>query len=225
MQPSIASFRSIVQRNRSRSPCRYLRARSFSAFSGREVWEDEQHLVDPSDDENTPAALPGVHLDLPDHFSRLLACMRPRVTVQSVKRPGDPLDMGYKKEQHTGTDPGESDLDAGAGDVGPDMGRGAPEVDLSAYGLPATSRDNRRLAISEENRKNGIDIPTAGWSSFTRMYSVGRPNPSKHAALRLGPFSLWIPRRPIIGNGERILYPWLLLPREPPRWICLHRGW
>ena len=101
LQPSIVFFRSNVRRNHSRSRHRYLRARSFPTFPVCEVWEGEQHLVDPSDDEDIPAALPGVHLDLPEHFSLPLACMNPRVTAQSVKRPGGPVDMGSNKEQRT----------------------------------------------------------------------------------------------------------------------------
>ena len=80
--------------------------------------------MDPSGDEDIPAALPGVHLDLPEHFSLPLVCLDPRLTVRPVKRPGDPLDMGSNKEQRTGKDPEESDLGAGAGDLGPDIGRG-----------------------------------------------------------------------------------------------------
>ena len=73
VQPPIAFFRTIVRRNRSRSCRRYLRPRSFSLFRGCEVWEDERHLADPSDDADIPAALPGVHLDLPDYYSLPLA--------------------------------------------------------------------------------------------------------------------------------------------------------
>ena len=50
--------------------------------------------------------------------------MGPRSTAQSVRRPGGPPDMGSNKEQRTGKDPEESDLGAGAGDLGPDIGRG-----------------------------------------------------------------------------------------------------
>ena len=124
--PSVLPFRALVQRNHSRSYRRRLRARSLSLQTGCDLWEDERHLAEPSDGEEIPAALPGVHLDLPGHFSLPLASLEPRLTVQSVKRPGDALDMGSNEEQRTEKDPEESDLDAGAMDVGTYLGEGPP---------------------------------------------------------------------------------------------------
>ena len=68
--------------------------------------------------------------------------------------------MGSNREQRTGQDPEESDLDAGAMDVGTYLRGGAPGdpahttpfVDLTIYGLPVLNLDNYRLAVSEEER-------------------------------------------------------------------------
>ena len=186
----------LLQRNHSRSHRRYLRARSSSSQNGCDVLQDERHLVEPSDDEDIPVTLPGAHLDLPEHFSLPLACLDPRSTVQSVRRPGYPEDMGSYKERRTGKDPEESDLDAGAMVVGTYFAGGAPgfsvrtspPVDPTIYGLPVLNLGNRRLAVSEEDRKNAIDSPTAGSSSFARLYNLGvRSRPSPRDAFRAGP--------------------------------------
>ena len=50
------------------------------------------------------------HIDLPERFSLPLTSLDPRLTVQSVERPGDPLETGSNKEQRTGEDSDESGL-------------------------------------------------------------------------------------------------------------------
>ena len=122
-------------------------------------------------------ALPGVHLDLPEHFSLPLTSLDPPLTAQSVKRPGDPLDVGSTKEARTEKDPEESDSDAGAMDVGASSGRGtpghsahtAPIVDLAIHGFSAMNLENRRLDVSSEDRENAIDFSAAGRSPFARL--------------------------------------------------------
>ena len=130
------------------------------------MWEGEHQWVDPSDDEDFPAALPGVHPSLPEHFSLLLASLDPRLTTQSVRRLGDPLDSGPEKEQRSEKDPEETDSGAAAQDPRVDMTLAA---DLTAYGLLATGAENSRLARLPGGRRNAIDSPTMGWSSLERL--------------------------------------------------------
>ena len=84
-------------------------------------------------------------------------------------------------------------MDAGAMDAGTALEGGtpssstdpAPGVDLAMYGLPALHLGNCRLAVSNEDRQNAIDLPAAGWSSFTRLYGLATPpRPLPHAAFR-----------------------------------------
>ena len=140
-----------MQRNHPRSRRRYLRARSFPLVAGCDLREGERHTVGASEGEDIPAALPGVHLDLPEHFSPPFASLDPRLTLQSAKRLGDPFDLGSNKERRTEKNPEESDLDEAAMDVVFSGGakrlglmvHTAQAADLSSCGLPVTDADNR----------------------------------------------------------------------------------
>ena len=194
----------------------------MSLQTGCELWGGELHLAEPSGDEEIPTALPGAHLGPPEHFSLPLTRLDPRLAAQSVRRPGDPLDMGSNKEQRTEKDPEESDLAAGAMGVGTSSGGGAPGhtvrtapiVDIAMHGYPALDLDNRRLDVSSEDRGNAIDFPNAGWASFARLYNLEiQPRPSPDAAFRTGPLT------PMDPNAR--LDRWLLVKQS--RVISLHR--
>ena len=88
--------------------------------------------------------------------------------------------MGSNQEQRTEKGPEESDLDAGAMDVGASLGGGAPghtvrttpNVDLTIYGLPALNLGKRRHDVSADDRENASDFPNAGWAPFARLYNL-----------------------------------------------------
>ena len=63
--PSVALFRALAQPNHSRSRRRYFRARPLSFVAARDLWKDERHTVEDSEDEDIPVELRGVHMDLP----------------------------------------------------------------------------------------------------------------------------------------------------------------
>ena len=126
--PSVALFRPLAQRNPSRSRRRYLRARPSHLVAGNDLWKDGRHRVEIPEDEVIPVARPGAFLDLPDHFSPPLTSMDPRLTVQSVKRPGDPLDTRCNKEKRAEKDTDASDLDMGAMDITASCGVNAPHL-------------------------------------------------------------------------------------------------
>ena len=90
LQPTLTFFRSVAQRNHARSRLRFLRARSLSPHLNLDVWDDEAHYVDPSGDESLPLERPEDPLNFPEYF--FLSSPDPRLTVQSLKRRGDPLD-------------------------------------------------------------------------------------------------------------------------------------
>ena len=172
-------------------------------MTGSDLWEEERHRVEISEDEDTPVALPGAHLDLPDHFSLPLTSRDPRLTVRSVKRLGDPLDTGSNKEQRTGKDPDESDLDMDSMDVTA-SGKGKrpapliqpnPALGLALYGLTVVGADGHRLDVSDVDRRIAIDFPNESWALFALSYNLGVfPQPSQHVAPRTDPF---IPMDPI----------------------------
>ena len=101
VQPSIAFFRSVVQRSRDRSRRRYLPACSISPHQGTDVWKAGHHLAEPSDDEDLTVDLPGNPLALPSFLSLPLASLDRRPTMQvdatAAKRPGDPFGGGVQQ--------------------------------------------------------------------------------------------------------------------------------
>ena len=82
LRPAIAVFRAIAERNHSRARRRFLRARCLAIQGGNgEVWEDDAHRADPSDDKGIPAESQDAPLNLPTHFSLPLRSLDPRLTV------------------------------------------------------------------------------------------------------------------------------------------------
>ena len=146
-------------------------------------WEDERHRVEIPEAEDPPMALPGAHLDLPGHFSLPLASLDPRLTVQSVRRPGDLLDIGPNEVQRAEKASDESDLNVDAMDVtAPGKGervapgiRQNPVLSLARFGLTAMDTDGLRVDVS------GADGGHACWLI----------SPTK-AGLRLHAAIIWI---------------------------------
>ena len=86
------------------------------------MWEDAHYAAEPPDDEDLIVEIPGNLLTVTSHFSSSLATLDPRLTVQvdapAAKRPGEPLDAGYNKEERTAKDKDEPDLDVDLEDFG-----------------------------------------------------------------------------------------------------------
>lgn len=175
MQPTLAVFRSVAQHNHSRSRRHFLRARSLSPKMGLDVWGDEEHCVEPSQDEDSPLVRPDDPLNLLGHFPLSLSGLDPRLTTQSVNSPGGPLGSGSKKEPRTERDPG--DVASVERSVRPCLDNEL-EADLADYGLFMSSADNRRLAPSPGGRLNAINFPAARWSSFRTPYGANHLSPS-----------------------------------------------
>ena len=194
LQPTLTFFRSVAQRNHARSRLRFLRARSLSPHLNLDVWDDEAHYVDPSGDESLPLERPEDPLNFPEYF--FLSSPDPRLTVQSLKRRGDPLDWqsnlssldprwtGSNKDKRTERDTGDA-----ASDVEPVN----PYVDtkwegrMADFGLSATGEDHLRPALVPEDRQNAINFPNAGWPSYRTLYGADPPDPLTHADLRAAP--------------------------------------
>ena len=78
-------------------------------MAGCDLWGDQRPRAEVPEDEDIPAALPGAHMDLTEHFSLPLTSVDHRLTGQSVKRPGDPIDLGPNNGQRAEKGPEESD--------------------------------------------------------------------------------------------------------------------
>ena len=89
-----------------------------------------------------------------------------------MRRPGDTLESGRTKEPRTE--------------------RGTkPKVNMEAYGIGHSNEDRLRLALVPEDRRNAINLPTAGWPSYRTLYGFHSPAPLADSDPRTAPlFSL-----------------------------------
>ena len=102
LHPTIALFHAIAESNHLRARRRFLRAQCLASQGDNVgVWEDDVHPVDPSDDESIPAESQEGPLNLPTYFPLPLSSLDPRLTAQSVKRPGETMESGSTKEPRT----------------------------------------------------------------------------------------------------------------------------
>ena len=67
-----------------------------------DIWEDDMLPVEPTGDESIPPENAEAPLHLPSYLSLSLSSLDPRLTAQSMKRPGDTLESGSTKGPRTG---------------------------------------------------------------------------------------------------------------------------
>ena len=75
---------------------------------GLDVWGDEEHCVEPSQDEDSPLVRPDDPLNLLGNSPLSLSGLDPRLTTQSVNSTGGPLARDPKKNRVRSVIPGTS---------------------------------------------------------------------------------------------------------------------
>ena len=178
LRPAEALFRAVAERHRARARRRFLRARYLNSQDGTvEVWEDDAHHVDPPDDENIPADSQEAPRNLPPYFALPLLSLDPRLPVQYVKRLGDTLESGSRKEPRTERGKLQQDMNLGSTkDPQKECGK-QQNANTEDNGIFPSNGDNFRLALVLRDVQNTTFLRTNGWPPYRGLYGCAPPGP------------------------------------------------
>ena len=135
-----------------------------------DVWEDDVLPAEPSGDEGIPPDSSDAPLYYPTYFSLPFSSLGPRLTAQSMRRPGDTLESGFTKEPRAERANPQQDEEMGPQQEVPAQPEPQRYVNMEDYGILPSNNDHIRLALAPNDIQNAIYLPVAGRPPFRVVF-------------------------------------------------------